>query len=241
MSRDSTAAILQAWEDGRDASPGEQGLLLFGIARPELSATVLAGSTVGQRDGALFDLFERLFGGAASAITHCPRCAQALQAEVPLAAIRVAAPPAAPDRLTLTVDGRTIAYRLPTAGDLAALGAAATDGNAAEATSWLAQRCAQQSELPRDALAALKVAIDDAVTVHDPQAEITLALACPSCGFHWSAPFDIVDFLWCRLEGFVAGLLREVHILASSYGWSEPEILALSPTRRRRYIEMIGT
>ena len=35
-------------------------------------------------------------------------------------------------------------------------------------------------------------------------------------------------------------LLPEVHALASSYGWSEKEILALSPARRRSYIALLG-
>jgi hypothetical protein len=29
-------------------------------------------------------------------------------------------------------------------------------------------------------------------------------------------------------------------VIASYYGWSEDEILALSPFRRRRYLELIG-
>jgi hypothetical protein len=33
--------------------------------------------------------------------------------------------------------------------------------------------------------------------------------------------------------------LREVHVLASANGWSEAEILALSPQRRQRYLEIV--
>jgi hypothetical protein len=32
----------------------------------------------------------------------------------------------------------------------------------------------------------------------------------------------------------------DVHALASAYGWSEREILALSDTRRRLYLEMVS-
>ncbi len=253
MPGDLTAAILQAWEDGRDASPGERALLLLGVARPDLPAAARAGSTVGRRDAALLDLFERLFGAAAPALADCPRCAEPLETEVPIAAIRAPAPAETPDTFTLTFDGGTIFYRLPTAGDLAALGAAAPGGNAQAATIWLAHRCAlsvtekdgtapvaKETFLTDGALTALEAAIAEAVAAHDPQAEITLALDCPSCGFHWVAPFDIVEFLWRRLEGLVSGVLREVHILASAYGWSERDILALSPARRRRYLELIG-
>lgn len=248
MPGDLTAAILQAWEDGRDASPGERGLLLLNIAQPELPAAARAASTVGRRDAALLDLFERLFGATAPALADCPRCAEPLETDVPIAAIRAPAPAAAPDSFTLAFDGGTILYRLPTADDLAALGAAAPDENAQAATNWLAHRCALSVTdrdgtapvLTHGALTALETAIAEAVAIHDPQAEITLALDCPSCGFHWVAPFDIVEFLWRRLDGFVSGVLREVHILASAYGWSERDILALSPARRRRYLELIG-
>jgi hypothetical protein len=34
-------------------------------------------------------------------------------------------------------------------------------------------------------------------------------------------------------------VLREVHILASAYGWREDDILAMSPARRRIYLEML--
>jgi hypothetical protein len=74
----------------------------------------------------------------------------------------------------------------------------------------------------------------------DPMADIHLALNCPSCEHKWMAPFDIVAFLWREISAAARRLLREVHTLASAYGWTESEILALSPVRRRAYLEMIG-
>ena len=67
----------------------------------------------------------------------------------------------------------------------------------------------------------------------DPMADIHLALNCPSCEHKWEAPFDIVAFLWREISAAARRLLREVHTLASAYGWTETEILALSPARRR--------
>jgi hypothetical protein len=65
-------------------------------------------------------------------------------------------------------------------------------------------------------------------------------LNCSSCGHKWEAPFDIVAFFWTEINAAAHGLLREVHALASAYGWTESEILALSPARRRCYLEMVN-
>ena len=40
-------------------------------------------------------------------------------------------------------------------------------------------------------------------------------------------------FLLRRLDGQAGQLLREVHVLARAYGWREPDVLALTPRRRR--------
>jgi hypothetical protein len=35
-------------------------------------------------------------------------------------------------------------------------------------------------------------------------------------------------------------MVREVHRMASAYGWREADILAMSAFRRQRYLELIG-
>jgi len=72
----------------------------------------------------------------------------------------------------------------------------------------------------------------------DPMADIHLALNCPNCAHKWEAAFDIVAFLWREISAAARRLLREVHTLASAYGWTQPEILSLSSARRRVYLEM---
>ncbi len=53
-------------------------------------------------------------------------------------------------------------------------------------------------------------------------------------------PFDILSYLWTEIEDWAQRLLVDVHTLAVSYGWSERDILALSPRRRRMYLELLG-
>ena len=235
--------VLQAWEECREASPGERGLILLRIAAPALSAADCAALSVGRRDSLLLDLFRRLFGDTAPALVTCPGCRDELEFDVPLTGIAVTPPTDLPDHYTLRCDGREIAYRLPCAGDLAALGAEAGREVLDAAVRSLVQRCvlAMPADLAwgHDLAGALEAAIAARVAEHDPQAAVTLDFDCPTCGAHWSMPFDIVEFLWRRLDVFASALLRDVHVLASNYGWSEGEIAALSP-RRRHYIELIG-
>jgi hypothetical protein len=243
-------SFLHAWEDCREASPGERGLTLLRIAAPALSEADRACLSVGRRDAVLFELFRQLFGDTAAALVACPDCGDQLEFDVPLAEIGVTPPAAPTDRYTLVCDGNEIAYRLPCAGDLAALGAESRNDALGIAIGSLAQRCVlgirerdgtpADVALTGDAAAALEEAIAARVTEADPLAVVTLTFDCPSCAARWRAPFDIVEFLWRRLDGFACALLRDVHVLASNYGWREREIVALTPWRRRHYIELIG-
>ena len=74
----------------------------------------------------------------------------------------------------------------------------------------------------------------------DPQAEVLLDMVCPDCGTQWQALFDIASFLWTELDAWAHRTFIEVHRLAWTYGWREADILALSPLRRQRYLQMIG-
>lgn len=227
-------AMLQAWEDGCVARAGERGLILLRLAEPTLSDAACRALSVGRRDAALLGLHERMFGPLAHALVDCPACAEPLELDVPLAAIRVAPPEDASQHFELTHAGQALTFRLPTAGDLAAPGAASSGG--------LARLCLLEPDTPADSatVEALEAAIGAAVNLHDPQAVVSLAFDCPDCAASWRSPFDIVEFLWRGFDRWVEDLLAEIHVLASAYGWDEDQILALSPQRRRRYLGLIG-
>lgn len=78
------------------------------------------------------------------------------------------------------------------------------------------------------------------VEAADPQASLTFDLLCAACGHAWPEPFDIGRFLWAELEDWAMRTMRDVHALASAYGWREDEVLSLSPTRRAVYLSMVG-
>ncbi|MEU1948705.1 hypothetical protein ABZ554_41195 [Streptomyces sp. NPDC020125] len=90
------------------------------------------------------------------------------------------------------------------------------------------------AELPEPVQRKLAEAAEHA----DPAADVTLNVACPECGEATRAELDIASYLWAELDHWARDLLLDVHLLATAYGWSEPQILALSPLRRRYYLEL---
>ena len=73
----------------------------------------------------------------------------------------------------------------------------------------------------------------------DPQADVRIDAACPSCANRWQAPFDIVSYLWAEIDAWACRMLRDIVRSAAAYGWRESEILALSPIRRQVYLDLI--
>src|SRR6266536_3297301 len=120
-------------------------------------------------------------------------------------------------------------FPLPTGADQEA---AARLADALEAAvALLLERCVEAGAPARD--------LSPVMAELDPQAELVLTLACPACGDEFEVPFDAGDFLARELAG-VRDLERDVHRLALHYHWSEPEILALTVDRRRRYLELLA-
>lgn len=166
--------------------------------------------------------------------------------------------------------GRSFRLRPPDSRDLAAVAAAADaqaarrilarrclrpEGGAAVAAES-SEKGAPYDALPTDALCqdplphdglpdeALSEEVLAQVASHvakaDPLAEVLIALQCAACGFRWQEVFDIESFLWAKVSAAARRLLREVHVLALAYGWSEVEIMSLSAVRRRFYLEMVS-
>ena len=82
-------------------------------------------------------------------------------------------------------------------------------------------------------------AVEARMSKLDPQGETILELRCAACGHQWRAALDIGRFFWQELAAEARRLLREVHLLASAYGWGEAEILALTPARRDAYLAQV--
>ena len=241
----SSDVLLAVWERGHRRHPIERALAVLHAAWPGVAAGEWARASVGQRDCGLLGLHEALFGTELITTTRCPRCAERLESTFRASDVRVRAPaaPAAPAPRQLHAQDYAIDYRLPTSEDLLELIAGGLGTEAA--SRELLRRCIIRAQrggravdpvtLPPPIVAQL----GDLMAAEDPEAEIRIRLACPSCGHDWRVSFDIVTYLWSELEEWAHQLLVDIHTLAGAYGWSERQILALSPARRQLYVDMV--
>lgn len=249
--------VLQLWERGERLRPPARTLALLARARRGVPAEALQRMTIGESELALLRLRMSTFGTAIGALDSCPGCGVlvevSLDADTLLAVGTMGAGvgegtgvgegsgSSARRQVTVSAEGRELRFRLPTVGDLAALEQESDPG---AARRRLLERCLQDppaseglepvvADLRPDVQARIAAAMDEA----DPAAQLTTTLRCPDCHRSWESGIDIAAMFWRELVVLARRLLREVHELASRYGWTEGEILRLSAVRRHAYLE----
>jgi len=239
----SASDLLTFWERGQTQRPVQRALALLIAACPDASPDELARLQIGRRDALLLTLREWTFGPRLECLAVCPACGERLELTFNVADIRVThedSTRAEDGELLLRVADHEVHFRLPDSRDLERLTAGAS------ARQELLKQCLirvrhQGNEIATDqAPSDLLEAVADKIAQADPQADVQLALSCARCGHRWQAPFDIVSFFWAEIHSWACRTLREIHSLASAYGWCEEDILNLSPWRRQVYLEMVG-
>jgi DNA-directed RNA polymerase subunit M/transcription elongation factor TFIIS len=225
-------------------------MLLLAAASPEISPGELAQFSIGRRDSCLLTLREWMFGSQIQGVAECPECRERLELLFEVAEIRAAnesetALPGATH--LLQADGYEVRFRPPNTTDLEAIAECQT---AEAARDRLLARCTleirsgnskRKTKTRADKLPSKVVnALVKKMAQVDPQANVQLSLTCPACRHGWSAVFDIASFLWSEINDWAERILREVHQIASAYGWREADILEMSAERRAIYLEMLG-
>jgi hypothetical protein len=245
--------LLSVWERAGHAGPLQQALALLSAACPDRDADVLADLSIGERDALLLRLREATFGPHLTGVVACPACGEQIEIAVNVADLQAGArqpavfaaagdiAPAAED-VAVEVDGYRLRLRPPSSRDVMA----ASQRDGADAAAALVRRCLVSAHRDAGAVAAGEVPAavlaiaEQRLAEADPRADVRLRLACPSCGRDATTPLDIVSFFWREIDAWACRILREVHTLASAYGWTEEAILALSPFRRQCYLELVG-
>jgi hypothetical protein len=236
------ADLLNVWERGRSQSPVDRALSLLTLGHSEAKPEDFAELTIGERDGRLLELRENVFGSRIAGRADCPGCGQSIEMKFTVSAVQTAPGSEVSETCAAKFGKYEINFRLPNSNDLATL---VPDDDIAIQKRQLVQRCvlgAKQNgqalvaeQLPGDAVTALSERMSEL----DPQGDVQLTLSCPRCTHRWHAPLDIASFVWSEIHAWAVRLLRDVHVLASAYGWREGDILAMNPWRRQAYVELI--
>ena len=197
---------------------------------------------VRNRIAAMLRIAEATFGHQLAWESPCAAatCGQPMALSVPLAPIERLGLGEA--QFTWLPDaGHWMSVRLPDGQDQRTLRAIGADPDAERslATSLVeyvngARRPAGW-QLPRAWIAPLA----DELARRDPLTDFHIEAVCPWCGTTNEQPVDLEDVVLERLADEQRQALRDVHELARHYHWTEPDIVAIPPARRAKYLARI--
>lgn len=238
---------LRVWERGRRQTPAWRSLLLLSEASPGIPLNELARFSVGQRDSLLLKLREMMFGSEIESVVECPKCSERLELMFDISDVRAKSGDSKIGQsFLLNSVGYKIRFRLPDSTDMEAI---VRCQDADEARSRLIERCIieikRSNQKSRQKIEAKQLPLKliellvERMAESDPQANIQIEFSCPACQQVWTTVFDIVSFLWSEIDERAQRILREVHAIASVYGWDEKDILEMPAVRRNSYLEMI--
>lgn len=226
------ARLLEVWEGAATLPPIGRAVALGTLARPDLDAHAVAYLPLGARDAALLRLRKTLSGDALTCLTECPMCAVQLEFTLSIETL-LGLDKGKAEGGSIDADGTRLTFRSPSSADLEA---AWTSSSPETFNDRLLQACLDAA--PSDLAPATVDRVIAAIEAADPLSVIWLDLACVACGHKWRGVLDIAVLLWQELDRWASTTLAEIAHLSRTYGWSEAEILAMSPTRRRRYREL---
>jgi hypothetical protein len=192
-------------------------------------------------DGQLLELYRERYGPELRAVSACPECGAVLELQFAVDDLLDAAPEPVRGELTLTSGEYELELRLPTVADVTR---ARSAGELERAAATLAEACL--SACLRDGLEVSPDAVPPAL-LDEAQRRLQrfdlagepLELNCLDCATQWNAVLDVPALVLAELDAEGRRLLADVHLLARAYGWSEGDVVALPPARRRRYVEMV--
>lgn len=219
------ADALALWESGERISMLDRAVQMAAMLGGT-SVAAAADLPLPARDRMLLGALRQLGGQSAAVVAACPECGTLHEADVALDALLQTSERPVPQ---VTIGERRTALRPPTSRDLAEAVASGDPG-------LLAARCCDLAEGSSDTATAhaIEAALDEAY----PLLNIMIAMECDACGIGFARRFDPVPLLWAQVGARAKSALATVDCLARAYGWSEAEIFALSPVRRRLYREM---
>jgi hypothetical protein len=205
------------------------------------SGELVGSLLVGDRDYLILQLRRLTLGERFEAVLGCPACAGKLDVAFQAGDIEIDSRPQTAPSLSCELPAgggnaaRAVRFRLPNGADQEAVLGIPPE----MAVDRLLDRCLLDDG-GRPISAEERVIVSDAMEEAAPQVDLQLDLECPECGHGFTAPFDVSSFFLDEMKINGKQMLREVHLLAFYYHWSEPEILSLNRERRRAYLGLLS-
>lgn len=209
-------ALLDLYQNGRTGDGPARLALLARAAGAD--ATTMPLADVDRRIWAL--RADWLGAAAGEAVCACPACGGRLEFTLPAG---FALPPAVAGTVSVVWQGRDHALRPPRLSDIGAQG---LDPRRLGDGPW------RDPGFQRAAARALQAA--------DPALGLSFAMTCPDCGAAVEQLFDPAGYFWAEIEDMARRLLHDIALLARAFGWSEAQILAMSPARRQLYLTEVA-
>ena len=234
--------LIGIWEAGLHQRPVERAMSILKPALPHISHEELLNLTIGNRDSHLLNVRQQLFGETIQGYAECPKCAEQLEFSIKIADISENSDTHTSNQFKCEKDNYQIEFRLPTSMDFMA---AASSQDIPTARAIIFKRCLMSARQNGNVIntddhhQALGKILATEIADRDPQADVELKLHCSQCQHDWRVDLDIAGYLWAEIDDKARHLLDEVHVLASVYGWHETDILSMSNTRRRFYLEKV--
>jgi hypothetical protein len=211
------ATLLAAWEAGERAPEPVRGAAVL--------EAVDGGAWLDRTVPEVAVEAARALAGTLALVLTCGQCGTVLDLELPVAEM-VGTGVAAVER---ELSSGPVSVRCPTGRDLLAA------AGRPDARDVLLERCVVGGQaFAAEDLELVEEAFDELAGDAVPEVQTQ----CPECGEQVIGVVDAARLLWQQVAAIGPGLLQEVAALAAAYGWTEPEILALSPARRNAYLRL---
>lgn len=240
-----TTQLFEVWENAMDKPPLYGSLLLLAYACDE-RMPVIEKMSIGERDARLLMLREWMFGKRMFHLSHCPHCGEKIEWETDTSSMRIQDfnEQTIQEVFRMDYEGRDILFRLPNSRDMIRT-MRSPNSPIKHLRIDLLRSCilkvnCQDPSSPNTKInESILDELESRFSIIDPQADIQMNLSCPSCNHNWVAAFDIVSWLWSEIENWAHHIMQEVYYLARHFGWTEKDILAMSPRRRQLYLQMV--
>lgn len=219
--------------------PARISEFLFGaldsLGNQPVSLEAVRGLSVGDRQFLMRELAAQIDADPIWVHLNCGSCDGKMDVCFRYADLPVKNATAEFPEFTLRLGKKSLRVRVPNGADQEAIAALP---HSEPALAFLLQRIALPTgknsvDFSWDATAAQ--AVEAAVEAAAPELGTTLVAPCPHCAAENQVAVDLYAFIGRAGREW----LMEIHQIASAYHWTEEQILALPPPRRKYYLALI--